>query len=505
MIISQKSFSSSRKTKIICTIGPACNTPEMLRSLILAGMDVARLNFSHGFYEDHAKVVKIIREISVEIGKPIAILQDLQGPKIRTSKLKNGPLTLSPHQIFTITTEQIENTDSMVSTTYVDLARDLKAGNTILIDDGLLQLKVLETDGIKLTCEVIHGGILKDNKGINIPDVKLTTPALTEKDIQDLQFGLELDVDYIALSFVREAKDVLELKALIQKANKEIPIIAKIEKPQALLNINSILDVCEGIMVARGDLGVELSPEKVPVEQKRLIKKANEKGILVITATQMLESMIKNPCPTRAEASDVANAIFDNTDAVMLSGETASGSFPIEVVKLMSRIIEETEKAISYPRDSRTDLEDLDPPLHRDPIGSFPQSISSLACDAAAQISAKAVIVFTSSGSTALRISKCRSNSKILALSPYPAIQRKMGLLWGVQSAIIHEELNDIKDTEDVLIKVDEILLNSGLFFKGDKIVITTGSPRPVSGTTNILKLHIIGLASADSANSEIS
>ncbi|MDJ0626371.1 MAG: pyruvate kinase [Candidatus Caenarcaniphilales bacterium] len=493
MVISPETFTVNRKAKIICTIGPATNNREMIRSLILAGMDVARLNFSHGTYDDHREVTKIIREVSAEIGKPVAILQDLQGPKIRTGKLKNGPITLTPGQEFTITTEQVESTESLVSTTYTELAKDLGPGNVILIDDGLLQLDVLESDGVKVKCKVIHGGLLKNNKGINIPDVKLTAPALTEKDKLDLQVGLECDVDYIALSFVREAKDVVELKELIQKAGKDTPIIAKIEKPQALRHINEILDVSDGIMVARGDLGVELTPEKVPVVQKKLIKKANEKGILVITATQMLESMIKNPCPTRAEASDVANAIFDNTDAVMLSGETASGNFPIEVVKMMARIIEETEKAISYPRKIYSDLEDEDPVSPKDPPGFVPSSISRLACEAAREVNATAVVVFTASGAAALRVSKCRSNCRVIALSPYPKIQRRMELYWAVQSAIINDELDTTETIEEVMNKVDEILLSTGIFKPGDVVIVTAGAPSPISGTANLLKIHTLG------------
>jgi pyruvate kinase len=493
MIISHNAIKGSRKAKIICTIGPATNTPEMIKKLILAGMDVARLNFSHGTYQDHKKVVEIIRAVSAELGKPIAILQDLQGPKIRTGKLKNGPITLSPKQIFTITTEAVDSTDSLVSTTYPDLAKDLAVGNMLLIDDGLIHMKVLESDGIKLVCEVIHGGILKDNKGINIPDVKLTTPALTAKDREDLVIGLECDVDYVALSFVREAKDVLELKALIAKAGKDTPVIAKIEKPQALLNIDGILDVSDGIMVARGDLGVELSPEKVPVVQKRLIKKANEKGILVITATQMLESMIKNPCPTRAEASDVANAIFDNTDAVMLSGETASGNFPIEVVEIMSRIIEEAEKALSYPRKINSDLGEEEAVESKYPPKFVPSVISQLACEAARAVEASAVVVFTASGAAAQRVSKCRSNCKIIALSPYPSVQRRMALYWAVQSAIINDELNSTETVEEVLNKVDEILVGSKLFVEGETVIVTAGTPSPISGTTNLLKIHSLG------------
>ena len=291
---------------------------------------------------------------------------------------------------------------------------------------------------------------------------------------------------------MREAADVLLLKDLIKKAGCNISVIAKIEKPQALNHIDAIMDASDGIMVARGDLGVELTPEKVPVVQKRLIKRANEKGILVITATQMLESMIKNPCPTRAEASDVANAIFDNTDAVMLSGETASGSFPVEVVKMMSRIIQESEKAITYPRSAASDLEDEPAAPPKEYAGYFPQTLSLLSSIGAREIDAKAVVVFTSSGVTAKRISKCRSNCRILALSPYPRIQREMALYWGVQPVIITDELNEVNNVEDAINKVDELLIKTGLFHKGDFVVIAAGSPRAVTGSTNIIKLHVL-------------
>ncbi|HEY9885798.1 MAG TPA: pyruvate kinase [Vampirovibrionales bacterium] len=493
MILSKDAFTAKRKAKIICTIGPASRNAETIRGLILAGMDVARLNFSHATFEDHQLSMKLVREISAEIGKPVAILQDLQGPKIRTGKLKDGPIILENGQKFTITTEDVESTKDLVSTTYKDLAKDLNKGHTLLIDDGLLKLEVLSSDGVKLVCEVIHGGVLKDNKGINIPDVNLTAPALTEKDKRDLQFGLECDVDYIALSFVRQASDVREIKDIIAKAGKDTPVIAKIEKPQALPNIEEILDVTDAIMVARGDLGVELSPEKVPVVQKRLIKKANEKGVLVITATQMLESMSNNPCPTRAEASDVANAIFDNTDAVMLSGETASGKFPVETVKIMSSIIVEAESALSYPRKISSDLQEEAAFQHKDPKGFVPGVIAKMACEAAREVDSSAVVVFTSSGVAAQRVSKCRSNCRIIALSPYPKIQRKMALFWAVQSAIIVDELNNVETMEDLVEKVDDILLNSGKFSEGETVIVTAGTPCAVSGTTNFMKIHTLG------------
>jgi pyruvate kinase len=461
-------------------------------------LDVARLNFSHGDHDGHKRAIATLREVSSKSGKPIALLQDLQGPKIRTGKLAEDSVELRTGQRFVITTEEMLGNSEMVSTTYKNLAADVQPGNTLLIDDGMLRLKVLETDGTKVTCEVLYGGTLKNNKGINLPEVKMTVPALTDKDKQDLRFGLEQDVDFIALSFVREGKDVQELKDLIAEAGKDIPVIAKIEKPQALHNIDEILDVADGIMVARGDLGVELNPEKVPVIQKFLIKKANARGAAVITATQMLESMISNPSPTRAEASDVANAIFDDSDAVMLSGETAFGKFPVETVKMMSRIIQETERAISYPRAYRSDIEnhiELLPGVvaslsegERDAYranNDFINILSRLASQAARETDAKALVVLTDSIDTVRRISKYRTNCPILGLSPDGHIQRQMALQWGVIAYVPDENLDLGEDVS----QWDAVMTSSGLLSQGDAVVVISGS----QSMDKALRIHIVG------------
>ncbi len=492
---------TTRKAKIICTIGPASQDRDKIAGLIKAGMDVARLNFSHGTHDLHIQNIATIRELSAELKKPIGLLQDLQGPKIRTGKLACGPITLSYGDIFAITTEPFEGTPKMVSTTYPQLAQDLVVGDFVLIDDGLLRLKVVENDGVTIRCEVIHGGLLKDNKGINLPGSKLSVPALTDKDKIDLQLGLKYDLDFIALSFVREASDIFELKDLIKAAGKDTPVIAKIEKPQAIDNLESILDAADGIMIARGDLGVELPAEKVPILQKRITKRANEKNKPVIIATQMLESMTKNPLPTRAETSDVANAIFDDADAVMLSGETAAGDFPIESVTIMSKIIEEVEAVIGFPRQKSSDLADSDQDVIRsleekyarlEKPAYLPAAISSLACLAAKETRSKALLVFTTTGNMAAKLSKNRSSCPIIALSPNSKALHRMSLLWGVLPVYQPVE-DDIQNLDDIVRLVDHQLVEKGYFAKGDNIVITTGSPARLSGKTNLLKLHIVG------------
>ncbi len=477
-----------RKAKIICTIGPVSNSYEQIKKLALAGMDVARLNFSHSSHEEHAKVIDNIRRVSNEIGKPIGILQDLQGPKIRIGQVLNNQIELKDGQEFSITTEDVPPTETMVSTTYKDLAKDLSAGDNLLIDDGNIRFRVIESDGVKIRCTVTCGGVLKNKKGINVPDLKLSTKALTDKDIEDLMFGIANDVEYIALSFVREAKDVVELKALIrEKAYKDIPIIAKIEKPQAVENIDEILAVTDGIMVARGDLGVEMQIEKMPVIQKMLIKKANEKGILVITATQMLESMIYNPGPTRAEATDVANAIFDGTDAVMLSGETASGKFPIETASMMSRIVEEAEASELYENTLKT--------IPFSCQNCFPQIIAEMASNAANRINAKAIISLTSGGTIVKRISKCRPKCSIISLSPFLKTQQLTSLYWGVFPVLITEQdVEEINRLSNVTQVLDERILETGVLEKGDKAVVTFGSPMRIMGETNLMKLYRIGM-----------
>ena len=325
-----------RKTKIVCTIGPASSKPEVIARLIDAGMDVARLNFSHGTWEEHAEAIRTVKQLSGQKGRPVAIPQDLQGPKVRLGVFRGGSATIYPGDQFTLTTREVEGTEKIASVGYDRLATEVKAGDQILIDDGLIHLEVLRTDGVHVVCRVLQGGILTNHKGLNIPDVAISVPAVTEKDLTDLEFGIEQGVDYVALSFVRSSKDISRVKELLKRRKIEIPIIAKLERPKAVRNLDGILEVADGVMIARGDLGVEMPLEEVPLLQKQIIRKANLHGVIVITATQMLDSMIEHPRPTRAEVSDVANAIFDGTDAVMLSGETASGAYPIEAVRVMA-------------------------------------------------------------------------------------------------------------------------------------------------------------------------
>ncbi|HIJ41997.1 MAG TPA: pyruvate kinase, partial [Deltaproteobacteria bacterium] len=368
-----------RKTKIVCTIGPASSSRKMLKKLILAGMNVARLNFSHGTHEEHRKVFERIRSLAKSLNRPVGVMQDLQGPKIRTGKIKGGSLVLKAGEEFVITSRRILGEPGIVSTTYGGIIKDLDKGHAILIDDGLMELKVLGKNKTNLTCKVVTGGILHESKGINLPGVKTRIPSLTKKDKEDLRAGIEMGIDYVAISFVRSAKDVKSLKRELKRLGADVPVIAKIEKPQALEELDEILDACEGIMVARGDLGVELSPEKVPIAQKMMIRKANLKRKLVITATQMLESMTEHPIPTRAEASDVANAILDGTDVVMLSGETSVGRYPVKTVQMMERIAIQAEtdysaEGHSYPKTS-----------------SFPDAISESACLAAENLGLKSI------------------------------------------------------------------------------------------------------------------
>ena len=490
----------ARKSKIICTIGPASRSVEMLKKLALNGMDVARLNFSHGTHEEHLEVINNIRQVSEELSKPIAILQDLQGPKIRIGKLPSEVPVSGGDKIIITVKENAEfsREDNMpvFPTTYKALATDLNIGDKILVDDGYIKLEVLEKRPESLVCEVEEDGIIKSNKGINVPDLKLSTSALTEKDRKDLIFGLENGVEYVALSFVREAEDVRELKRLIAEkgSSKDVQVIAKIEKPQALDNLDEILDVTDVIMVARGDLGVELLVEKVPVAQKETIRKANIKGVPVITATQMLESMITNPNPTRAEASDVANAILDGTDAVMLSAETASGKFPVKAVQIMSKIIEEVEMSAVYKKNSSIvcSTEINDELEHEEEY--FPQIIAEMVCESAKRINAKAVVVLTSCGDIARRISKRRTSCPIIALSPFEKTRLKVCLYWGVYPVEIDNmDVEEINTLQDITAIVDSNLLGHGLLQKGDPIVITFGSPLRIKGRTNLMKLHKVG------------
>lgn len=480
-----------RRTKIVCTIGPATSSDEKLEQLLMAGMNIARLNFSHGTYENHAAVITKIRAISKRLGKSVAILQDLQGPKIRTGKLKDGgTVELISGKFITITTRPVEGTKDIISTTYDQLPNDVKPGDMILLADGTMELRVHSVDDGSVKCEVIHGGLLGENKGINLPNVNLSTPALSEKDKEDLKFGLEQEVDYIALSFVRKPSDVEEARDFILQTRASqndrastngklaVPLISKLEKPEAIERLDAILEVSDGVMIARGDLGVELPPEKVPLIQKKIIERCSERGIPVITATQMLESMVNNPRPTRAEASDVANAILDGTDAVMLSEETATGNYPIEAVKMMSRIARETESSYLY-QPSKSRQEHLTHAL----------AVSHAARALAEYANVRAVIAFTRSGTSAKVISKDRPRVPIIAYTPSEAVYNALSLWWGVIPRMCELQ----KTTEELIAHVDNLLMSEGLMKRGEMIVIMGGLPLVSRAPTNFVKLHRVG------------
>ncbi len=471
-----------RRTKIVATIGPASDSPEQIEKLILAGMNVARLNFSHGSHEEHARRIALIRETASRLGRPVAILQDLQGPKIRTGTLVDGkPVLLRPGERFTITTQELVGTAEKVSTTYKALPGDVRPGDRILLSDGLIELRVISSTADEVETEVVYGGDLRQKQGINLPGVQVSAPAVTEKDAIDLVFGLEQDVDYVAISFVRRAADVADVKERISKAGKATPVIAKIEKPEALTEIDGILDACDGIMVARGDLGVEVPAEQVPITQKMLISAANACGKPVITATQMLESMIYNPRPTRAEASDVANAILDGTDAVMLSGETANGVFPIEAVQTMARIAEAAEVSYdlyhaSMDMGNKSDVRNM-----RD----FANSISSASAAIVNSLDVRYIVAFTLSGSTARLVSRQRPRVPILAFTPAEDVYRRMALIWGVIPVIspFMDRLDDLSEY------VTTRLFNANLAVPGDLVVMTGGHPLQARGATNFVKV----------------
>lgn len=467
-----------RKTKIVATLGPASSSPAMIERLVLAGVDLFRLNFSHGTLDDKSLLIATIRELSEKCGKQIGILADLQGPKIRTGKMAGEGMMLEKGKEVIITTRDVIGENGVIPTIYTELPRDVVPGAQILLDDGLLELKVLAIEGEEVRCQVVNGGLLKNNKGINLPGVRVSAPSLTEKDLADLDFCLWADVDYIALSFVRTHEDVEQIKRIIYAAGKNIPVVAKIEKPEGLRNFNKILKVVDAVMVARGDLGVEMKAEKVPLIQKKIIKACNEAGKPVITATQMLESMIGNPRPTRAETSDVANAIIDGTDAVMLSGETAAGKYPVEAVDTMVRIARDLETA-GFGSCS-------DPPVLATP--SIAQAVGEAACRAAVSLKAKAIAVFTQSGSTAALISRFRPPIPIVAFTSTSQIQRKLSLYWGVRTRIIQS----LESMEQQIAVAEQLLLSAGLK-KGDIVVIIMGTPVEARGSTNLMKIHKLG------------
>jgi pyruvate kinase len=468
-----------RRTKIVCTIGPASRSARMIDLLMRAGMDVARLNFSHGTHSEHARTITLIRKASVRHEKPIAILADLQGPKIRTGPLEHGrPVEVRAGQRFTITTAGIPGNSERVSTTFQALPREVRRGDRILLADGLIELRVERVRGNDVICEVVNGGTLGEHKGINLPGVRLRVPGITEKDRIDLEFALRHGANYVAVSFVRRAKDVLLARAAIERRGKNTPIIAKLEKPEAIENLDEILRAANGVMVARGDLGVEMSLERVPVVQKEIIARAREFRRPVITATQMLESMTQNPRPTRAEASDVANAIFDGSDALMLSGETAAGRYPVESVRMMARIIEEAESSVKeFPRPA---------PSTQMKVA---ETTSELICHASRELNMKAIAVFTKSGSTAQLISKYRPHTPIVAFSPEAETRRRLSLLWGV----LPRSIADTRDIDGLTAMAEKRLLEEKLVKRGDVIGIVAGTPMGIPGTTNFMKFHVVG------------
>jgi pyruvate kinase len=471
-----------RRAKIVATLGPASSDPSTVQKLIEHGVDVARLNFSHGRLDEHAEVLDRIRAASRRVAKPVAVLQDLQGPKIRTGPLKAGKagVALRSGAELVITTErELPGDEQLVSTTYPHLAQDVRAGDRLLVDDGLIELRVVDSDGVRARCEVIEGGLLKEHKGINLPGVALRAEAMSDKDKRDLAFGLAHGVDYVALSFVRTAEDVASCRAEMERNGRVVPIVAKIEKPEALERIDAIIAAADGVMVARGDLGVEIEPERVPAIQKTLLQKANAAGKPVIIATQMLESMIEHPRPTRAEASDVANAIWDGADAVMLSGESASGRYPLLAVQMMDRIVRDAETQVRWNERA---------PAEPTPPAELPEVIAAAACRAATQAGAVAICCFTLSGATARLLSHHRPPVPVIGFSPDHAIRRRLALYWGVLPRI----MEPIRNSDLMAEMVSERLVTDGLAKPGDRVVLVHGSPLGIPGKTNSLRIHEI-------------
>jgi pyruvate kinase len=468
------------RTKIVATIGPASNSHEMLMKLAGAGMNVARLNFSHGNYEAHSEAIRNIRSVSRVLNRPVGILLDLQGPKIRVGKLENGgPVRLKRNAAFAITSASMAGTARMVSSTYQNLTSDVQPGDTILLDDGLIRLQVESKTGDTVNCRVINGGMLKENKGINLPGVKVSAPSLTEKDIRDVNFGIKNGVDYFALSFVRRAEDLMAIKAIMKKQGVAIPVIAKIEKPEAVENLEAILDVADGIMVARGDLGVEMQPELVPIIQKKIISATVRKNKPVITATQMLESMTVHPIPTRAEASDVANAIFDGTDAVMLSGETASGKYPVKAVQMMVKIAQVAEESPFLKVNVLHDSDPVDPVTH---------AVARNAVNILQEVHARCIIAFSVSGSTSKQISKQRPSKPVYAFTSRMDTYNRLSLLWGITPMFIA----DIDNAARLVVSSESLLIGKKCVDKNDLVVLVIGMGLK-AGSTNIIKLHRVG------------
>lgn len=471
-----------RRTKIVCTLGPATNDVEIMKKLIENGLDAARINFSHGTYESHAETIAKLKQAREELNAPIPLILDTKGPEIRIKTFKEGKIRLEEDARFTLTTREVEGDETIVSVTYADLPKDLQKGSRVLIDDGLIELRVDSIEDTDVYCTVINGGNVSSRKGVNLPGVKVNLPSLMEKDISDLKFGVENGFDIVAASFIRSAADVVNIRRVLEEnGGGNIHIISKIENQEGVENIDSILEVSDGIMVARGDLGVEIPPEEVPLVQKRLIAKANMRGKPVITATQMLESMVHSPRPTRAEANDVANAIFDGSDAIMLSGETAAGAYPLEAVETMARIAKKTESSIDYG----SKMVGITEPARV----NITNAISRAACNAAAELNTAAISTITRSGFTARMISKHRPVCPLLASTSDERVWRQMNLIWGCKPLLYHGELPKGGVFDTAL----KIAVSSGMLKNGDTVVSALGMPLGFSGATNTLRVDIVG------------
>jgi pyruvate kinase len=471
-----------RKTKIVCTIGPTSESEEIFKKLVLNGLNVARLNFSHGNHEEHKKRIHTIKKVREELGSVTAIMLDTKGPEIRTRDFQNGQIELSKGQEFILTSRDVLGNNEIGSVTYDKFAVDVKKGDYILIDDGLICLQVVETiNPTDLKCIVQNGGTVKNKKGINVPNVKINLPALTPKDISDIKFGIEQGIDFIAASFIRKADDVISIRKILEENNAgDIMIISKIENREGVENIDEIIRASDGIMVARGDLGVEIPAEEVPLVQKSLIKKCNEAGKPVITATQMLDSMMRNPRPTRAEVSDVATAIFEGSDAIMLSGETASGSYPVEAVKTMSKIAVNIENSLNYEEILKTKSVTT--------VNPITDSISFATCKTCLDLKAAAIVTATSSGYTAAAVSRFRPIAPIIAVTQNQSVMRNMSIYWGVYPL----QLEEMYSTDQIIKAAVDVSLEKGYIENGDVVIITAGVPVGVSGSTNLLKVHIV-------------
>lgn len=471
-----------RKTKIVCTLGPATEDDAVLRAMIQAGMNVARLNFSHGTYEGHAQSIRRIRALSAELHTPVGIMLDTKGPEIRLKTFRDHRVTLQKGQLFTLCTDDVEGDAEHVSITYADLPADVQPGTTILIDDGLVGLTVEAVSKTEIQCRVNNGGVISDRKGINVPDANLSMPFISRKDREDILFGIQENVDFIAASFTRTEEDILAIRKLLtDNGGKGISIIAKIENMQGVQNIDSILAVSDGVMVARGDLGVEIPLEQIPIIQKMIIRKAYSRGKQIITATQMLDSMIKNPRPTRAEATDVANAIYDGTGAIMLSGETAAGLYPVEAVRTMARIAQVAEASIDYVQRFRDSVPR--------PSANITNAISHACCTSAQDLNATAIVTVTKTGFTAKMLSRFRPGCPIIACAPVERVVRQLCLSWGITPLLIEE----VTDTDELFERAVDAGIDAGLLHKDDLIVMTAGVPLGISGTTNLMRVHVVG------------